>query len=134
MLEVDGIARFPSARDFVSYCRLVPGAGNSGGKTRYKRTKEGNRSLNIACSHAAVRAIQYDPEIQRVYRTMLRRTPRVVARALVAKELARIVYDVLTKQAAFNGTFKGIALSRTPHRRVHIRPACRHSCIPDTSW
>lgn len=113
MLEVDGIARFPSARDFVSYCRLVPGAGNSGGKIRHKRTKDGNRYLKLAFSHAAVRAIQYYPEIQRFYRTVARRKPRVVARALVAKELARIVYYVLTKQEAFNGTFKGIALSRT---------------------
>jgi transposase len=113
LLEVDGIARFPSARDFVSYCRLVPGAGNSGGKTRHKRTKDGNRYLKLAFSHAAVRAIQYYPEIQRFYRTMARRKPRIVARALVAKELARIVYYVLTKQEAFNGPFKGITLSRT---------------------
>src|SRR5215212_2720949 len=113
LLEVDGIARFPSARDFVSYCRLVPGAGNSGGKTRHKRTKDGNRYLKIAFSHAAVRAIQYFPEIRAFYQRLARRKPRPVARALVAKELARIVYFVLTKQEAFNGTFKGKPLSRT---------------------
>jgi transposase len=112
-LEVDGIARFPSARDFVSYCRLVPGAGNSGGKTRHKRTKDGNRYLKLAFSHAAVRAIQYLPEIGAFYRAVSRRKPPVVARALVAKELAPIAYFVLTKQEAFNGTFKGKPLSRT---------------------
>jgi transposase len=57
LLEVDGIARFPSARDFVSYCRLVPGAGNSGGKTRHKRTKDGNRYLKLAFSHAVPAAL-----------------------------------------------------------------------------
>jgi len=31
---------------------------------------------------------------------------------VVAKELARIVYYVLTKQEAFNGTLKGKPLSR----------------------
>lgn len=113
ILEVDGIARFPSARDFVSYCRLVPGAGNSGGRTRHKRTKDGNRYLKLAFSHAAVRAIQYVPEIRAFYRALARRKPPAVARALVAKELARIVYYVLTKQEAFNGTFKGKPLSRT---------------------
>jgi transposase len=112
-LEVGGITRFPSARDFVSYCRLVPGAGNSGGKTRHKRTKDGNRYLKLVFSHAAVRAIQYYPEIQRFYRALARRKPPAVARAIVAKELARIVYYVLTKQEAFNGTFKGTTLSRT---------------------
>jgi transposase len=112
-LEVDGVARFPSARDFVSYCRLVPGAGNSGGKTKHKRTKDGNRYLKIAFSHAAIRAIQYYPEIRAFYRALARRKPPVVARAVVAKELARIVYYVLAKQEAFNGTFKGKPLSRT---------------------
>lgn len=36
-----------------------------------------------------------------------------MARALVAKELARIVYFMLRKQEAFTGTFKGKPLSRT---------------------
>jgi transposase len=112
-LEVDGIQRFPSARDFVSYCRLVPGAGNSGGRTRHKRTKDGNRYLKLAFSHAAVRAIQYFPEIKRFYHALCRRKPPVVARAVVAKELARIAYYVLAKQEDFNGTFKGMPLSRT---------------------
>lgn len=112
-LEVDGITRFASARDFVSYCRLVPGAGNSGGKTRHKRTKDGNRYLKLAFSHAAVRAIQYYPEIRAFYRALARRKAPVVARAVVAKELARIVFYVLAKQEAFNGTFKGKPLSRT---------------------
>lgn len=112
-LEVDGIQRFPSARDFVSYCRLVPGAGNSGGRTRHRRTKDGNRYLKLAFSHAAVRAIQYVPEIRAFYRATARRKPPAVARALVAKELARAVYFMLTRGEAFNGTFKGKPLSRT---------------------
>jgi transposase len=112
-LEVDGITRFASARDFVSYCRLVPGAGNSGGKTRHERTKDGNRYLKLAFSHAAVRAIQSYPEIRAFYRALARRKAPVMARAVVAKELARIVFYVHAKQEAFNGTFKGKALSRT---------------------
>src|SRR5919202_516436 len=45
VLEVDDIARFPTARHFHSYCRLVPGADNSAGKARHKRSKDGNRYL-----------------------------------------------------------------------------------------
>jgi hypothetical protein len=37
----------------------------------------------------------------------------MIARALVAKELARIVYYVLHKPESFNGTFKGVPLRRT---------------------
>jgi transposase len=113
LLEIDDIARFPTPRDFFSYCRLVPAAKNSGGKTRQQRSKDGNRYLKLAFHHAAVRAIQYFPEIQRYYRAMAGRKPRPIARALVAKELARAVYFVLKRQEAFNGTFKGKPLSRT---------------------
>jgi len=112
-LELDGVARFPSARDFVSYCRLVPGADNSGGKTRHKRAKDGNVYLKLAFSRAAIRAIQYYPELRAFYRATARRKPPAVARALVAKELARIAYFVLKRQEDYNGTFKGQRLSRT---------------------
>ena len=113
LLEIDGIERFPSARDFVSYCRLVPGAGNSGGKTRHKRSKDGNRYLKLIFTHMAVRAIQCYPEISAFYQRTARRKKPIVARALVAKELARIVYYVLHRQEPYNGTFKGKQLSRT---------------------
>ena len=39
--------------------------------------------------------------------------PEAVARALVAKEIARIAYHVLRKQEDFNGRFKGRVLGRT---------------------
>lgn len=113
VLEIDGIERFPTARDFVSYCRLVPGAGNSGGRTRHKRSKDGNRYLKLIFTHMAVRAIQYYPEIRAFYQRTARRKKPIVARALVAKELARIVYYVLHRQEPYNGTFKGRPLSRT---------------------
>ncbi|GJG86467.1 hypothetical protein tb265_16480 [Gemmatimonadetes bacterium T265] len=77
------------------------------------RTKDGNRYLKLAFSHAAVRAIQYYPEIQAWYRPRRRTKGAMIARALVAKELARIVYHVLAKPQSFNGTFKGATLSRT---------------------
>lgn len=112
-LEIDGIVRFGAVRPFFSYCRLVPGAKNSGGKSHHKRTKDGNRYLKLTFSHAAVRAIQYYPEIRRWYERKRRAKGPMIARALVAKELARIVYTVLAKQEAFNGTFKGVPLSRT---------------------
>lgn len=113
VLEIDGITRFPSDKRFLSYCRLVPGAANSGGRTRHRSgSKDGNRYLKLAFSTAAVRAIQYYPEIRTWYRRLARRKNPKVARTLVAKELARIVYHVLTTGADFNGQFKGQPLSR----------------------
>ena len=112
-LEIDDIHRFPTVKRFVSYCRLVPGADNSAGRTRHRSgSKDGNRYLKIAFSHAAVRAIQYYPEIKACYRRLARRKNPWVARTLVGKELARIVYQLLTSGAEFNGQFTGVPLSR----------------------
>jgi len=111
--EIDGIARFPTARQFFSYCRLVPGADNSGGHTRHRSgSKAGNRYLKLAFSHAGIRAVQYYPEIRGFFKAKARKKPIRIARTLVALELARIVYHVLTKQEAFNGRFKDRPLSR----------------------
>ena len=110
---MDDIARFASERAFFSYCRLVPGAANSGDRVRHKRSRDGNRYLKLAFSNAGVRAIQYYPEVKAWYKTKRRKKPEAVARALVAKEVARIVYHVLRKQEDFNGRFKGRVLSRT---------------------
>jgi transposase len=112
-LEIDGIERFPTENQFFSYCRLVPGAKNSANNQRHKSNKAGNRYLKLAFSHSAVRAIQHYKEIKDFYRTKRRKKPERIARNLVAKELANIVYHVLKDQTDFNGSFKGKPLSRT---------------------
>ncbi len=111
-LEVDDIQRFPTVRHFWSYCRLVPGAADSGGRHRHRASKDGNRYLKLAFSHAAVRAIQYFPEVRQWYQRWKRKKPLRVARALVAKELAKSVYVVLHEQVDFNQEFKGTPLTR----------------------
>ena len=78
-----------------------------------REVRTANRYLKLACSHAAVRAIQYYPEVHAWYRVRLRTKGALVARALVARALARIGYHVLAKAQDFNGLFKGAALSRT---------------------
>ncbi len=114
--EIDGITRFPSARQFFSYCRLVPGADNSGGRTRHRSgSKAGNRYLKLAFSHAGIRAVQYHPEIRAFFKAKARKKPIRIARTLVALELARIVYHVLSTHEDFNGQFKGRVLSHRKH-------------------
>ena len=112
--EIDDIERFPSASRFFSYCRLVPGADNSAGKTPHRSgSKAGNCYLKLAFSHAGVRAIQYYPEIKTFYKAKLRRKPVRIARTLVSLEIARVVYQVLKNKENFNGRFKNEQLSRT---------------------
>jgi transposase len=47
----------------------------------------------------------------------------VVARALVAKEIARIAYHVLSKGEDFDGRFKGVPLSRVKKERWPLLPS-----------
>ena len=112
LLEIDDIRRFPTVRHFHSYCRLVPGSANSGGKTRHKRSKDGNRYLTMAFHFAAIRAIQYFAEIRTEFQRLQRRKGKPIARALIAKALATIVYAILSKEEAFNGKFRGHDLTR----------------------
>ena len=116
LLEIDDVRRFPTVRHFHSYCRLVPGAADSGGKARHKRSRDGNRYLKLAFHHAAIRAIQYCAEVQSEFRRLQRRKGKAIARALIAKELATIVYAMLTKEVPFNDRFRGHQLTRTKRR------------------
>ncbi len=55
--EIDGIARFPTESQFLSSCRLVPGADNSGPRVRQRPgSKQGNRYLKLAFGDASIRA------------------------------------------------------------------------------
>jgi len=110
-LEIDGIERFPDVKKFFSYCRLVPGANNSNKRQKHKSSKDGNRYLKFAFTEAAIRAVQYYKEIRQFHRKKLRKCHKAIARTIVAKELARIVYYVLKENTEFK-TFKGIELSR----------------------
>lgn len=111
-LEIDGIERFATDRSFFSYCRVVPGSDNSGGRTKNKRSRAGNRYLKLALSHAAVRAVQRYAEIGAAYRKKLRKKNQPLALAWVRKELARIVYYVMRDGIDYDNTFRGVALSR----------------------
>jgi hypothetical protein len=95
----------------------VPGAADSGGRHRHRASKDGNRYLKLAFSHASVRAIQYFPEVRQWYQRWKRKKPARIARALVAKELAQSVYHVLQDGVDFNQQFKGTPLTRQKQAR-----------------
>jgi transposase len=110
-LEIDGIERFDSDKHFVSYCRLVPAANNSNRTVHHRSSKDGNKYLKIAFSDAAVHAIQYYPEYKRFFLKRAKRSGDAIARTVVAKELAKIVYYVLKNKTTYKG-LKGQPISR----------------------
>jgi len=105
--EIGDITRFASARQFVSYCRLVPGSKDSGGKHRHRsKNKDGNRYLRIAFNQAAIIAYRDYPVVKEFYKKVTRRSGKHVARTVMGKELAKIVWHMLSKQEEYKG-FKG---------------------------
>jgi transposase len=119
VLETADIRRFATEKNYFSYARLVPGASNSGGKSRhnYKVSKAGNKYLKIAFTDAGVHAVRYYPEIREFYKRKLRKKGKRLAQNLVAKELARIVYHVLSTETDYNNMFKGKELSHIKRHR-----------------
>jgi transposase len=111
VLEIGDINRFASESNFFSYCRLVPAAHNSGGKIKQKSTpKDGNKYLKIVFSDSAVHAVHYYPVIRKFYNSKLRKKNKNIAKTIVAKEIARIVYHTLKNKTDFNNKFKGVDL------------------------
>ena len=107
MLEIDDINRFADVKNFYSYCRLVPSARNSGGKSKQRSSKDGNKYLKVAFSDAAIHAVHYYPIIRKYHNSLLRKKNKQISKTIIAKEIACIVYYVLKYKTNFNNTFKG---------------------------
>jgi transposase len=107
LLEVDDISRFATVKNFFSYCRLTPSARNSGGKSKQRSSKDGNKYLKITFCDAAIHAVQYYPVIRKYHNSLLRKKNKQIAKTILAKEIAEIVYHVLKYKIPFNNKFKG---------------------------
>jgi transposase len=101
--EMHDIARFPRVQDFVSYCRLVKCAKESAGK-RYgtSGTKIGNAYLQWAFSEAAVLFLRNNPAGQKYLARLENTHGKGKALTVLAHQLARAVYYMLQRTAAFN--------------------------------
>lgn len=64
--EIGDIGRFGDARQFASYCRLVPGISQSSNTVkRGKGKKQGNHYLKFAFTQAANIAVRYYPKLRK---------------------------------------------------------------------
>jgi len=111
-METGDIRRFADDKHYCSYCRLVPGAKDSGGKHSHRSgSKDGNQYLKYAFTESAIKAMRFYPEIKHFAARLERRATKAIARTVVAKELAKISYYVLSRQQEFK-TFKGIEINK----------------------
>ena len=123
-METGDIHRFADSKHYCSYCRLAPGANDSGGKRGHRSgSKDGNQYLKYAFTEVAIKAMMFYPEIKRFAAELEQRANKTIARTVVAKELAKIVYYVLTRNQEFK-TFKGIKIEKLrdwPRARKPVR-------------
>ena len=106
LYEVGGINRFPNARAFCSYCRVVPGIHQSSDKVyRSPNSKQGDHYLKWAFSQAAMMAIRYYPKIRRLYERLSakrKRAARLVSRSIISHKLAQATYHVMKEQSPYS--------------------------------
>jgi transposase len=103
LYEIQDIARFPRVQDFLSYGRLVKCAKESAGK-RYGLSgkKIGNPQLKWAFSEAATLFLRQNQLGKAYFAKLERNHGKGKALTVLAQELARAVYFMLTRHQAFD--------------------------------
>jgi transposase len=103
LYEIHDITRFPRVQDFVSYGRLVKCAKESAGK-RYGTSGAtiGHAYRKWAFSEAAVLLLQNNPAGQKYLARLENHHGKGKALTVFAHTLARAVYDMLTRDTAFD--------------------------------
>jgi len=103
--EVGDIERFPTVKDFLSYCRLVKGTVASAGKIKGLRgARLGNPYLRWAFGEAAVIAKRDHQVIGPLSQSLEARMGgnKFKANTVVAIKLARAVYFMLKNKTVFD--------------------------------
>jgi transposase len=101
--ELHDIRRVPRGQEFVSSCRVVKCATASAGK-RYgpAGTKMGHAYLTWAFSEAAVLFLRANPAAQNYVARLGNKQSTGNALTVLAHKLARVVYDMLKRDTAFD--------------------------------
>src|SRR2546427_335962 len=103
--EIQDIARFPRVQDFVSYCRVVKCAKESGGKRRGTSGKKiGNVPLRWAFAEAAVLFLRQNQPGKEYFAKLAHKHGKAKALTVLAHKLGRAVYYMLTREQAFDLT------------------------------
>ena len=103
LLEIDDINRFPSSKDFLSYCRLVKCSHESAGKKLgFGNNKIGNPYLRYIFGEAAIQLLRNNPEVKEYLASLISRKGKAKALSALARKTARSVFYILKKEQPFN--------------------------------
>jgi transposase len=115
LYEIGDIHRFPTVKDFLSYCRLVKGTVASAGKFKGLRgAKLGNPYLRWAFGEAAVIAKRDHPVVRPLSQRLEAQMNgnKFKANTVVAIKLARAVYFMLKNKTVFDPERLALTLQR----------------------
>src|SRR5262249_16299928 len=103
LYEVDDIARFPEAGNFLSYARLVRCAHVSAGKAKGSGgNKLGNAHVKGACSEADCLMLRALPAGKAWMQRQERKRGKRKALSILEAKLGRTVYHLWRKQVPFD--------------------------------
>ena len=103
LYEIDTITRFPTVKDFTSYCRLVKGSVASAGKVKgLTGGKMGNAYLRWAFGQAAVLGKGSHPLLAPYAEKLIAKRGKFKGNAILANKIARAVYFMLQNGTVFD--------------------------------
>jgi transposase len=103
LFEMDAVSRFPTAKNFLSYCRLVKGSVASAGKVKgLCGGKMGNAYLRWAFGEAAVIAKRNHPLLKPYAERLVSKHGKFRGNAILAAKMARAVYHMLQAGTGFD--------------------------------
>ncbi len=103
LFEIDTIKRFPTVKDFLSYCRLVKGSVASAGQLKgMTGGKMGNAYLRWTFGEAAVIAKRNHPLLTPYSEKLTSKHGKFKGNAILSCKIARAVYSMLQKGTGFD--------------------------------
>ena len=103
LYEVDSVARFPEAGNFLSYARLVAGVRESAGKSKgLGGRKMGNAHLKWAFSEAASLMLRSFAPAKAWLARREKKCCRKKAHAVLEAKIGRAVYHLMRKRVPFD--------------------------------
>ncbi len=103
ILEIDDISRFPTHKDFTSYCRLIKSSHSSAGKMLgYGGAKIGNPHLKNVFGLAGPSFLNHNPRSKPLHDRLVAKHGKGRALSIISHKIGRAVYYMLKNEKVFD--------------------------------
>ncbi len=121
----DDIYKFPTAKNFASWLRLVPNNKVSGGRILSSRVKKGKNTIAIALRHVANSiGNQKEHDLLPFFKRIAFRKGRVAAITATARKIAIIIWNMIVKSEDYS-SYK-IQINNEKYRWKRLRQVQRN--------